>query len=308
MLAGWYQQAKVALKNGNKAKAQGLLIQVITEKPTYEEASRYLHLAVTGNDSIELKNKTVQLQKETAQLQSEKGQLQSEKEQLTGNIERLNKLLITILIGGALLIIVLFFVVFSWHNSQTKTLSELIQEVQQEKQQLETETTTLKAELQSTSDKLKVFDVIKNYNRFVVAVRQDFKPFSYLNEKEEMAGFEVDIVREFARRWFKDEKALILRPMKADSALSSLKNHQTNLVTGVSIEESEQLDSSVSYFQDNKRLLVRRDSGIRGLCDIRGKRIAIVKGSLAKKRLQFAVEDHQCGFEIHDRKFEEFES
>jgi len=47
-LAELYQRALGALKNDERETAQDLLIQVIVLEPTYEEATRYLHFAVTG--------------------------------------------------------------------------------------------------------------------------------------------------------------------------------------------------------------------------------------------------------------------
>jgi tetratricopeptide (TPR) repeat protein len=54
-LPGWHEQALDALEKGDKQKAQKLLSQIIAIKPEYKEASRYLHLAVTGIDPIKLK-------------------------------------------------------------------------------------------------------------------------------------------------------------------------------------------------------------------------------------------------------------
>jgi tetratricopeptide (TPR) repeat protein len=49
-LADLYQRALGALQSGDRKTAQILLAQVITLEPGYEEATRYLHLAVTGKD------------------------------------------------------------------------------------------------------------------------------------------------------------------------------------------------------------------------------------------------------------------
>src|SRR5262249_20165315 len=49
-LDGWYQQAVGALQVGDRQTAQRLLIQVVSLDPGYADATRYLHLAVTGVD------------------------------------------------------------------------------------------------------------------------------------------------------------------------------------------------------------------------------------------------------------------
>jgi formylglycine-generating enzyme required for sulfatase activity len=53
-LAELYQRALCALRDGDRKSAQILLAQVIALEPEYEEASRYLHFAITGVDVAEL--------------------------------------------------------------------------------------------------------------------------------------------------------------------------------------------------------------------------------------------------------------
>ncbi|TGO03754.1 hypothetical protein PN36_00115 [Candidatus Thiomargarita nelsonii] len=49
-LAELYQRALGALEKDDRETAQTLLAQVVVLEPTYEEATRYLHFAVTGTD------------------------------------------------------------------------------------------------------------------------------------------------------------------------------------------------------------------------------------------------------------------
>ncbi len=53
-LAEMYRRALRALESGDRQAAQNLLAQVIAVEPGYEEATRYLHLAVTGADLVDL--------------------------------------------------------------------------------------------------------------------------------------------------------------------------------------------------------------------------------------------------------------
>jgi tetratricopeptide (TPR) repeat protein len=55
-LADLYQRALDALQSGDRQTAQELLIRVISLEPGYEEATRYLHEAVTGVDVADLQN------------------------------------------------------------------------------------------------------------------------------------------------------------------------------------------------------------------------------------------------------------
>lgn len=53
-LAEMYQRALRALQTGDRQTAQSLLIQIIVLEPQWEEATRYLHLVVTGVDVMKL--------------------------------------------------------------------------------------------------------------------------------------------------------------------------------------------------------------------------------------------------------------
>ena len=56
-LADLYQRALETLQGGDRQTALSLLVQLVALDPTYEEITRYLHLAVTGVDSAELQAK-----------------------------------------------------------------------------------------------------------------------------------------------------------------------------------------------------------------------------------------------------------
>ena len=58
-LAFRYQRARAALQDGDTVVARSLLIEIIQIEPDYREATRYLHMAVTGVDVQELMDSLV---------------------------------------------------------------------------------------------------------------------------------------------------------------------------------------------------------------------------------------------------------
>jgi len=82
-LDGPYYRALEVLKNGDQQTAQTLLAKVVAEKPGYEEATRYLYLAVTGVDAVELQSqarKEAEIRGQREQeLQQSRIQLESER-------------------------------------------------------------------------------------------------------------------------------------------------------------------------------------------------------------------------------------
>ena len=55
-LYDWYQQALEAMKSDDRAAVQTLLARVIFQNPAYKEATRYLHMSVTGVDVVDLQS------------------------------------------------------------------------------------------------------------------------------------------------------------------------------------------------------------------------------------------------------------
>ena len=70
-LADLYQRALGALQSGNPRTARIHLIEIIVLDPQYEEATRYLHLAVTGVDVAELQTEFELRQQKLAELERE---------------------------------------------------------------------------------------------------------------------------------------------------------------------------------------------------------------------------------------------
>lgn len=66
-LADLYNRSLVALEKGERQGAQALLAEVVAIEPVYQEATRYLHLAVTGIDAGELRAEVANLRKELAE-------------------------------------------------------------------------------------------------------------------------------------------------------------------------------------------------------------------------------------------------
>ncbi|RKZ82229.1 MAG: hypothetical protein DRR19_21030 [Candidatus Parabeggiatoa sp. nov. 1] len=273
MLVGWYQQAKVALRNGDKQRAQQLLIQVITAKPNYEQAAKYLNLAVTDSFMTRLKLFLAALDR---------------------------RFFITSATAVVLVVVLVFIVGGLWFIlpdtlfiSEEVTGSEVGIKPQPIEQppQLVTKPNTLTQILEQ--------------GFISAAFRSDF---SYIEEEtNKLVGFDVDILREFARRWFQNEnteKAVKLIPMTTNHYVESLINQEVNIVTSTlteSLDMNENIDFSLNYFQDSQRLLVRKDAGITDVCKLKGKKLAVIKSSTAKN-IQNSLKD-KCGFtiEIEDK-------
>jgi len=255
MLAGWYQQGKVALRNGDKQKAQEFFILVVTARPNYEKAAKYLNKAVAEDFSQ------------------------------TWLIPTINKKFIS-----ATAVIVFFLIVGGFFFIPFDTSVTPDNVIGSNEDQLVTTFNTLT-------------QMLENRRGFNAVLRSNF---SYVDEEtKEPAGFDVDILREFARRWFDNENAITLIPMTADHYVDNVVNKTVMIVTSTtteSVDMKEHIDFSFNYFRYRPRLLVRKDVGITDVCKLKGKKIAAIQGATAIKTVKKALKA-KCGFaiEIDDR-------
>jgi polar amino acid transport system substrate-binding protein len=145
-------------------------------------------------------------------------------------------------------------------------------------------------------------DRILDRRRLSAVVQIAFKPFSFYGEDGARTGFDIDFLREFARRWLDDPDALTYLPVPADERVPMLLKGRADLIAAAltrTPERAREVDFSLTYFKDAQRLLVPATSEVAGVCDLEGKKVAAVEGSTSLVNIQ--VEARKCGFELGDR-------
>jgi ABC-type amino acid transport substrate-binding protein len=75
-------------------------------------------------------------------------------------------------------------------------------------------------------------DPLRNTNTVRVGFNAQAQPFATLNEVGQPAGFEVDLMREMARRWFGTPDAAQFTPLSADQFATALQEGSVDLAIG----------------------------------------------------------------------------
>lgn len=141
---------------------------------------------------------------------------------------------------------------------------------------------------QAQPERSQVDELLAN-RRFVAAVKYDFPPFGFLDDSGELVGFDVDLVREVARRWLADKNRVELVPVSSSNQMAKLVAGEVDLVAAGMTQTKERYESigfSQSYFVDQQSLLVRTESDIGGLADLDGKTVAAIQGSTSMDNIQ----------------------
>jgi len=113
----------------------------------------------------------------------------------------------------------------------------------------------------------------------VVGVRYDLEPLSYITANSELAGLEIDLARELARRWLGNPDAVRFRQVRSDSAFQHLTNGTVDIVLAGVIHTQEmenQADFSPAYFMDGLAFLTFPDANIQDLAGLQNRRIGVV--------------------------------
>ena len=132
-------------------------------------------------------------------------------------------------------------------------------------------------------------EAAKGRGTLIVGVREDFPPLGYLDADGKNTGFEVDLARYLARQLLGDEGKLQLVPVFAANRITTLLSESADLlIAAVTATEDRASVFAFSepYFTSGSLLLVPRGSSIQGLQDVKGKRVAVLDGSIQEGGLE----------------------
>jgi polar amino acid transport system substrate-binding protein len=137
---------------------------------------------------------------------------------------------------------------------------------------------------------------IANRKRLIVGVKCDTPPFGYIDVRGKNAGVDVEIARWFARYAFGREQRLtfVCAPTAVREPL--LTTNRVDLVISTftyTADRDTRIDFSRAYYKATGRLLVKNNSTIQALNDIRGKRVATTSGSIYDRWMKRCYPDTQ---------------
>jgi polar amino acid transport system substrate-binding protein len=104
-------------------------------------------------------------------------------------------------------------------------------------------------------------DTLREQGAVRIGVRYDMPPFGFLDSAGVIQGFEVELAREFAQRWFGDPTAATLVRVTADTAIPLLNAGQVDLLLSAlpnTWPTEAAIDLSLPYYADELGILVRR--------------------------------------------------
>lgn len=125
----------------------------------------------------------------------------------------------------------------------------------------------------------------------VVGTSPDFPPFEYIDEKGNIVGFDIDVMRILAKKIGYDNIKIV--SMDFDSLIPALKQGKIDVIAaGMTIteERKKEVDFTIPYWNADQAILVKKDSTFQpqSLKDLEGKTVGVQTGTTA----EYYIEDY----------------
>ncbi|WP_371363642.1 L-cystine-binding protein TcyK [Sporomusa rhizae] len=129
----------------------------------------------------------------------------------------------------------------------------------------------------------------KDSKVYQVATRGTFKPFTYMDEKDHLTGYDIEILREIEKR--NPTIKFEFKTMSVDAGFLALESGQIDLIANQIVKNPQREDKSIFTKEVNnytsRKLAVKGDrEDIHGIDDLRGKKVAVTSSSEVTRQLQ----------------------
>jgi glutamate/aspartate transport system substrate-binding protein len=129
-----------------------------------------------------------------------------------------------------------------------------------------------------------------------IAYRSDSKPFSFLNEHREPAGYTIDLCKLIVKSLEQQVNAALAIewvPVTTHNRFAAVANGAADMECGsstVTLGRMQEVDFSNYIFVENTALAVTASSRIREIADLRGRKIAVITGTTNETALARALQ------------------
>jgi ABC-type amino acid transport substrate-binding protein len=130
---------------------------------------------------------------------------------------------------------------------------------------------------------------IKARGKLLAGVKFDTPPFGFLDEKNQPAGFDIDLVRKIGEHiGVPVELVKVTSPTRIPMLVSGNVDLVAASMTHTR-ERDKTIDFSITYYTGAQSLLVPKSSSITGLRDLDGKQVAVQQATTLEKNLAQAA-------------------
>lgn len=150
-------------------------------------------------------------------------------------------------------------------------------------------------------------DTIRQNGTVSIGVRTDSYPFGYIDKNGNNAGYDIDVAKIISKAILGEEGKIKFVPVTASDRMMKLYSEQADMIiatTSVTPTREQILDFSDPYYVAGQAILVRSDSKITNLRELRGKKVIIVFGSSSERSLRDTIPNvNILGYKTYDEAY-----
>jgi general L-amino acid transport system substrate-binding protein len=133
-------------------------------------------------------------------------------------------------------------------------------------------------------------DTVKKRGRLICGVSGKLPGFSFVNEKGEYSGMDVDLCRAVAAALFDDPNQVEYRDLTAAQRFTAVQTGEVDLLSRnttwtISRDTSVGMEFAPTIFYDSQGMMVPSNSGVKKLEQLQGKTICVKSGTTAEQNL-----------------------
>lgn len=138
----------------------------------------------------------------------------------------------------------------------------------------------------SSQDRL---SLIQERGKLIAGVKFDSKPFGYLDEKGNVVGYDIDLIKEIAKHLLGHADAVEFKQVLSSTRVFDINSGQVDLVAAtmtITPEREEIIDFSEPYFVAGQAVMVPVQSPVQHLSDLAGKKTLFVIGATSEANMK----------------------
>lgn len=133
-------------------------------------------------------------------------------------------------------------------------------------------------------------DVVKKRGKLIVGIKNDYKPFGWLDGDSTLKGFEIDLAKAVAKHMLGSDDAVELVPVVASNRIELLNAGRIDLILatlGVSESRAKVIDFTDEFYMMAGLVLVTpNDTSINAWEDLKGRKVCGSQGNLYNRTLE----------------------
>lgn len=113
----------------------------------------------------------------------------------------------------------------------------------------------------------------------IVGTNAEFPPFEYVTDDKKIDGFDIAMMKEIAKRM---DVKIEIKNMEFKSLIGSMESKTINAVAAgmtKSPERAEAVDFSDSYYTTSQVMIVKKDSKLKKMTELKGKKVGVQEGT-----------------------------